>query len=228
MLSVPVITEAVVDLQVQTLEHAKRAIEVGADMIVAQGAEAGGHGAHRATMTLVPEVADWIGQTAPDRLLVAAGGVGDGRGVAAALMLGADGVLVGSRLWASDEALVHQNMLDDAVRATGDTTVRTSVADVARKLDWPEQYTCRVLQNQFVNQWHADLPGLIAKADSEAAKWADAWAAGDTTVVSPVVGEVVGIINRVEPAAVIIATMVAESERLLGGGWRKPEQLPDS
>jgi NAD(P)H-dependent flavin oxidoreductase YrpB (nitropropane dioxygenase family) len=95
--------------QVQDMRHARAALDEGADIVVAQGTEAGGHGARRATMTLVPEVADLLAQRSPETLLVAAGGIADGRGLAAALMLGADGVLVGSRLWASPEALVHAN-----------------------------------------------------------------------------------------------------------------------
>ena len=96
--------------QVQTLRDAERALQCGADVIVAQGAEAGGHGEKRATFTLVPEVADLIAKTSPETILCAAGGIGDGRGLAAALMLGADGVLVGSRLWASREANVSDRM----------------------------------------------------------------------------------------------------------------------
>ena len=85
--------------QVQTIAHTQAALECGADIIVAQGSEAGGHGAARATLTLVPEVADLLARASPTTLLVAAGGIADGRGLAACLMLGADGVLLGSRPW---------------------------------------------------------------------------------------------------------------------------------
>lgn len=94
--------------QVQTLPHARQALAAGAEIIVAQGTEAGGHGGSRATLTLTPEIADLLARESPDTLLVSAGGIADGRGLAAVLMLGADGVLVGSRLWASEEALVVQ------------------------------------------------------------------------------------------------------------------------
>lgn len=79
--------------QCQDLSHVRDAIEAGADVVVAQGSEAGGHGAARGTFSFVPEVADELAARAPDTLLLAAGGVGDGRSLAAALMLGADGVL---------------------------------------------------------------------------------------------------------------------------------------
>ena len=127
--------------QVQTLKDAKHAIECGARVIVAQGSEAGGHGESRGTFTLVPEIADFIAAKSPDTLLCAAGGIADGRGLAASLMLGADGVLIGSRFWASEEALVHPNMLEAAFNSTGDDTVRSSVMDIARRLNWPDRYT---------------------------------------------------------------------------------------
>jgi nitronate monooxygenase len=83
--------------QVQTIAHARTALDCGAEIIVAQGSEAGGHGATRATLTLVLEVADLLAHRSPATLLVAAGGIADGRGLAASLMLGADGVMLGSR-----------------------------------------------------------------------------------------------------------------------------------
>src|SRR5207248_1646501 len=111
--------------QVQNMAHVRQAIDAGADIIVAQGAEAGGHGVSRATLTLVPEIADYLVRNAPKTLLLAAGGIADGRGLGAALMLGADGVLMGSRFWASDEALVPKTFQAAAVAAEGDDTVRT-------------------------------------------------------------------------------------------------------
>ena len=106
--------------QVQCMDHAREAVVAGADIIVAQGAEAGGHGLVRATLTLVPEVADYLTNAASATVLVAAGGIADGRGLAAALMLGADGVLIGSRFWASTEALVNLGFQKRASAADGD------------------------------------------------------------------------------------------------------------
>ena len=199
--------------QVQTLKDAKRAAEAGAAVIVAQGAEAGGHGEKRSTFTLVPEVADWLRQHAPEVLLLAAGGVADGRGLAAALMLGADGVLVGSRLWASEEANVSDAMTAAAIAATGDQTIRSTVMDRARSLNWPERYTARVLRNAFT-----DLAGLMAKAEAESSEWKAGWADGDPKRANTFVGEVAGLIHDRPPAGEIIDTMVAEAEALLGRG----------
>lgn len=90
--------------QVQSLRHVDQAIDAGAEAIVAQGAEAGGHGGLRSTLPFVPEVADHLARRMPNTLLLAAGGIADGRGLAAALMLGADGVVCGTRFLASEEA----------------------------------------------------------------------------------------------------------------------------
>jgi nitronate monooxygenase len=201
--------------QVQTRRDAARAVECGADIVVAQGAEAGGHGDRRATMTLVPEIADLIAAQSPDTLLCAAGGIADGRGIAAALMLGADGVMIGSRLWASNEANVSTRMHDAALRATGDDTIRTSVMDVARKLEWPNRYTARVLKNEFTNRWHGREDELRTVADEEAPKYRKAWAEGDPEKSNTFVGEVAGLLHRIEPVQDIVARLMRETESRL-------------
>ena len=197
--------------QIQTRRDAERAVDCGADVIVAQGAEAGGHGERRATFTLVPEVADLIAARSPNTLLCAAGGIGDGRGLAAALMLGADGVLVGSRLWASKEANVSARMHGAALAATGDDTIRSQVMDLARKLDWPMRFTARVLNNRFTNRWHGREAELLAVADAEAAKYREAWSEGDPDNSNTFVGEVVGLIHDIEPVGQLIERMVREA-----------------
>jgi nitronate monooxygenase len=160
--------------QVQTRRDADHALSCGADVIVAQGAEAGGHGERRSTFALVPEVADLIASKGSTSLLCAAGGIADGRGLAAALMLGADGVVVGSRFWATRDANVSLRMHWRALAASGDDTVRSRVMDIARKLDWPQRYTARVLRNAFTEHWHGAEEELLAVADAEAAKYRQA------------------------------------------------------
>jgi nitronate monooxygenase len=218
----PRIAEADVPLicQVTTLRDAMRAADLGARAIVAQGAEAGGHGERRGTFTLVPEVADWLAGHAPEVLLLAAGGIADGRGLAAALMLGADGVLMGSRLWASQEATVSAAMTDAAIAASGDETIRSSVMDAARGLRWPERYTARVLKNPVTDRWHDNLDGLRDDAAAQA-DWAEGWAAGDPARANTFVGEATGLIHDRPPVAAIIERMVAGAEALLrrAPGW---------
>lgn len=204
--------------QVQTLDHARRALEAGAMTLVAQGGEAGGHGATRATLTLVPEIADLLAEKAPDVLLLAAGGIADGRGLAASVMLGADGVLVGSRLWASREALVAGGFQSAALAADGDHTLRSSLPDIARKLDWPAPFTIRTLRNAFMDRWQDDPDGLKV---ADGGGYAEAIAAGNAEGAPAIVGEGVGMIRDIAPAGEIVTRMAAEAEKLLGGGWRR-------
>jgi nitronate monooxygenase len=204
--------------QLQTRADAERAIDCGADIIVAQGTEAGGHGGTRATLTLVPEIADLIAKRAPQTLLCAAGGIADGRGLAAALMLGADGVVVGTRFWASQEALVHPGLHTAALAAGGDDTVRQSVLDILRGRPWPARYTGRVLSNDMVREWIGREGELRAVCDAQAARYHDATKAGDAKLAATIVGEAVGLIHAIEPAADIVARMVAGAEAMLKCG----------
>jgi nitronate monooxygenase len=204
--------------QCQTLAHVRQALDAGAEIIVAQGAEAGGHGLSRATMSLVPEVADFLAGRSPDTLLVAAGGIADGRGLAAALMLGADGVLVGTRLWAATEALTHPAHQQAAIAATGDDTIRTSSVDAARRLDWPRGFTARVRRNAFTDQWHGREEELAEQADTEAPAYRAAFLAGDIEKAGVFFGEAAGLIHEIRPAAMIIEQMVEDAAALLRKG----------
>src|SRR5437870_5574444 len=108
------------------------------------------------------------GEACAKTLLLAAGGIADGRGLAAALMLGADGVLIGTRFWASAEALTPQAMTDRAVRATGDDTVRTKAIDRLRGVPWPQEFSFRVLKNKFTDEWaHREAEGDSARQPCE-------------------------------------------------------------
>jgi nitronate monooxygenase len=209
--------------QLQTRADAERAIACGADVIVAQGTEGGGHGGTRATLTLVPEIADLIAKRAPETLLCAAGGIADGRGLAAALMLGADGVVVGTRFWASREAEVHVNLHAAALAAGGDDTVRQSVLDIVRERDWPARYTGRVLKNDFVREWLGRETELKEAKAGQIERYRAASKAADTSVVATIVGEAVGLIDAIEPAAEILERMVSEAEALLASAGRYVE-----
>jgi nitronate monooxygenase len=204
--------------QVQTLKHAEQAIDAGADAIVAQGTEAGGHGASRSTLPLVPEVADYLAEHSPKTLLLAAGGIADGRGLAAALMLGADGVLVGTRFWAAAEALTPQGMIDRATRASGDDTVRTKAIDALRGVPWPEEFSFRVLKNKFTDEWaHREAEAAGARG-SLAGAYAEARKRHDLDMYLTVVGEAAGLLHDRPSAASIIQDMVAQAESLLKRG----------
>jgi len=201
--------------QVQNMTQTRRALDAGADILVAQGAEAGGHGITRATMTLVPEIADLLARETRDTLLIAAGGIADGRGLAAALMLGADGVMMGSRFWASEECLVHAHHKRAALMRDGDGTVRTTIGDLARGSAWPAEYTARALRTAYVARWHGRESELRATAAETRAAFQIAMAEGRTEDVEIRVGEAIGLMQEVRPAADIIAAIVREAVALL-------------
>jgi nitronate monooxygenase len=206
--------------QCQSLAHVRQGLAAGAAIIVAQGAEAGGHGHARGTFPFVPEVADLLARESPDMLLLAAGGIADGRGLAAALMLGADGVLVGTRFWASREALVHANHHAAAVAATGDETVRSSLPDIARQLDWPKPFDIRVSANAFVAKWAGRDGEFKAAIAEEAPAYRAAFAAGDPQNAAVIFGEAAGLIADIPPASEIVERLVAEAAASLGRGAR--------
>src|SRR5439155_7106564 len=120
------------------------------DIVIAQGGEAGGHGTtRRGTLALVPAVVDVAANTGDNALVVAAGGIADGRGLAAALMLGASGVLIGTRFQAAEESLATAAVKEHIVTGNGDETLRTMIFDIARETPWPEEFTGRALANRF-------------------------------------------------------------------------------
>lgn len=201
--------------QVQTFRDACRAMDTGADIIVAQGSEAGGHGQSRGTITLVPEVADELAKRNNPALLCAAGGIVDGRGLAAALTLGADGVVIGTRFWASTEALVHHRIRDNALTSTGDNTVRTKVVDIVRGYQWPDRYTGRVLHNHFVNRWHGCETDLKNDIEATSMTWTDAQQAGDPNVIAAFVGEGVGMLDQPAGAAEALKSIVDQATATL-------------
>ena len=149
-------------------------------------------------------------------MLCAAGGVGDGRGLAAALCLGADGVVIGTRFWASDEALVHPNLQAAVVSATGDQTLRSTVIDIIRGYDtWPARYDLRTLRSGATDRWHGKESELRAAVEPEVTHYAEAVARGDARNSSPIVGEAIGLVHGVEPAAAILRAIVGEAEAIL-------------
>lgn len=209
---------AILICQVQTLALAREAVAAGADVIVAQGAEAGGHGLERATFALVPEIADYLAGAAPDTVLAAAGGIADGRGLAAALMLGADGVLVGSRFFASAEALVPPSFHAAVIAADGDSTIRTTVIDAARQFQWPKPFTGRTIKTRFVMDWHGREAALAdpVTREHEGARYWKAFQDGDVDNTGVWTGEAVGLIRDVSSAGEILRRMVREAKELFG------------
>ncbi|QIS07580.1 nitronate monooxygenase [Nocardia brasiliensis] len=199
-------------LLVQVTDHdeARRAAEVGADVIVAQGGEAGGHGAGRSTLTIVPTVADLVHPTP----VLAAGGIADGRGLAAALTLGAAGAMIGTRFEATDEAVLSAAEAAAIVAARGDDTSRNRVFDIARHSPWPAKYTARMLRNPFFDRWQDREDEL--RADPAAQEvYLDAVRRDDPAAIPVWAGEGVDLITSIAPAAEVLTTIAAEAEAAL-------------
>lgn len=206
--------------QIQTMAQLAQAVDAGASVIVAQGAEAGGHGMNanegRSTFTFVPEIADWLAARAPEVMLLAAGGIADGRGLAAALTLGADGALIGSRLWATRESLAADEAIAEAVRASGDDTARSAVFDILREKDWPARYDFRALRNALHRQWEDRVDDLRANPASAIADYKQGVAAGDYSRAHVTVGEGTGLIKGNATAGEVMAAITGEARALLG------------
>ena len=198
-----------------SLAGARLTLEAGADVIVVQCTEAGGHGAGRSTLPLVPAVVDAV---AP-RTVLAAGGIADGRGLAAALMLGAQGALIGTPFYAGEEALGHPQAKRRIVDAHGEDTCRTTAFDVVRKLAWPEPYNGRALRNGFIERWRGREEELAAQVDIEHHVYASAVQAADHDVAVVWAGEGVDLVNGIEPAGDIVQRLTTEAaDRLRWGG----------
>ena len=195
--------------QVQTVDEGRRAVAVGADVVIVQGQDSGGHGRPgRGTIGLVPATVDALAGVP----VVAAGGLADGRGLAAALMLGASGISLGTRLYASAEATSDAAARARLVASTGDDTVRTEAFDVLRGPAWPAPYDGRVVRNRISDEWDPDSDDA-RRAELRAALRG---AAADDYGVKPLwAGEGLDLIDAIEPAAAILRSIVSTAAKLL-------------
>lgn len=204
--------------QVQFLAQIEMALEAGAEAIVAQGSEAGGHGATRSTLPFVPEAADYLKKHSPETLLLAAGGIADGRGLAAAAMLGADGVVMGTRFWASVEAMTPKSHTDKAIAATGDRTVRTKALDALRGTPWPREYSFRFLKNKLSEEWAEREREAFAAYGSLAERYAEARAKNDIDTMAVVGGEAIGLVKDRPSVETIVKKIVEQAASVLRKG----------
>jgi nitronate monooxygenase len=200
--------------QVQTEDMARAALDAGADVLIAQGTEAGGHGASRTTIDIVPAIVDLAAGHVP---VVAAGGIGDGRGLAAMLMLGASGVLLGTRFYASQECEGAEEAKQRICAATSGSTVRGIVFDLSRNNVWPAPFTGRCLVNDHSRRWSGREVELLQNVTAVAADYAAAKAAGNFDVAAVIAGEAVGLIHDIPPAAEIVERIVSEADQIMFG-----------
>jgi nitronate monooxygenase len=206
--------------QVQTLAMAKEAAACGADILVAQGAEGGGHGVSRGLITLVPEIVDAVGGRIP---VVACGGLADGRGLAAGLMLGASGAMLGTRFYASQEAAGADAAKERIRAASGDDSLRSIVFDISRRNVWPAPFTGRCLRNHFLERWYGRELELMRGLDEEAGRVAEARRSHDFDVAPVIAGEAAGLVREVLPAREIVDRIVREAEALLARSLQQPQ-----
>jgi enoyl-[acyl-carrier protein] reductase II len=194
------------------VSHAERAVASGCDLVVAQGTEAGGHTGQVATMPLVPQVVDAVGDQVP---VVAAGGIFDGRGLAAALALGADGVWVGTRFIATPEARSVAGY-KEALLAAGEDATLISRAYSGKPM--------RVLRNEYTDHF-VEHPEEIKPFPAQLghAMVSGAWHLGGderTTDIDPSkegfpAGQGVGGIDQLVPTAELMARFIAEADQAL-------------
>ncbi|MFQ5471663.1 MAG: NAD(P)H-dependent flavin oxidoreductase [Dehalococcoidia bacterium] len=187
------------------VRHAQKCADGGTDVIIAQGTEGGGHTGRIATMALVPQVVDAISPTP----VVAAGGIADGRGLVAALSLGACGIWVGTRFVASREAAGHDNYKQRIVDANEDGT-QVSKAFTGKD--------CRVIKNRYLNQWE-DRQGEIKpfpfQMMVDSGKMEAAITHGDTDLGLMPAGQISGVIQEVKSASDLLLEMVEEADEVL-------------
>jgi NAD(P)H-dependent flavin oxidoreductase YrpB (nitropropane dioxygenase family) len=200
----------VVVYQASTVPEAEWAKDAGADVIVAQGTEGGGHVGWMATMALLPMIVDAVGSTP----VLAAGGIADGRGLAAALALGAQGVLLGTRFLATQESPLHPNFKQAILDSDGHDTVLTEIPDIAVANVWPGAMA-RCRRNRFIERWAGREWELRAHQPDVAAALERAREGGDAESAPLLIGQDAGLVRDLPRAGDIVHRIVTEAERLL-------------
>src|SRR5437870_10689431 len=195
---------------VSTVHEARRAADAGADLIVAQGSEGGGHVGLMGTLVLVPQV---VRAVAPLPVL-AAGGVADGAGLAAALMLGAEGVLLGTRFLATPEAPLPDAYKEAICRSDGHDTLLTELPDVIAGQVWPGAFA-RVLRTQFIQEWLGREGEVRQRRIELLQRIQRAREQGDVANGSLLIGQDAGLIDSIEPAGSIVERVVRDAETIL-------------
>ena len=199
--------------QITTVQQARLAADHGADIIVAQGGEAGGYGGVVSTLSLVPQVVDAV-RPVP---VVASGGIADGRGIAAALVLGAAGVNLGSRFLASAESPVGERWKKALVTYPSEDWIQAGFVNVLNPNPGTLGYgtRLRLLRTEFVQRWEERSSEIAADPTEVLAELGAAVAAGDREDLLVVGGQSAGLIEHVEPAGAIVRALVSETRAAL-------------
>lgn len=188
---------------------AKRMESIGADAIIGEGMEAGGHIGELTTFVLTPQLADAV-----EIPVVAAGGIADGRGVAAAFALGAEGVQVGTRFMCAEECTIHPSVKQQVVKAKDRDTVVTG-----RSTGHPVRVIKNKLAKQIIELDRENRPHEIETLG--AGKLAAAMRHGDTDMGSLMAGQAAALVCKIEPAQAIVEEMMSEAEQVMSrlGGF---------
>jgi nitronate monooxygenase len=198
-------------VQVQDLAGAQAALAAKPDAIVAQGNEAGGHTGRRGTLAFAAQLLDLAG----DVPVLVAGGIGTGRGLAAALAMGAAGAVVGTRFKASDEYGGPSELKQALVASDGGDTVYDEIFDEACGLDWPNGVTGRALRSPFTDEWLGRRAGLRAIVATKPPFGFYAELNADPATAINWAGESAGLVASVRPAAAIVRELVDDARRRL-------------
>jgi nitronate monooxygenase len=199
--------------QVRTVDGARQAARAGVDVVTAQGTEAGGHTGRVSTMPLVPAVVDAVAPTP----VVAAGGIADGRGIAAALMLGADAVWLGTRFVATREAGVSDEYRARVIAAGAEDTVLTDTFDLATGMPWPEGVSGRAIANRFSRRWHGREEELRAWVEGNREEYLASATGAEVDEHAVWAGEASALVTRVESARTVVAELAREAADVLAG-----------
>jgi nitronate monooxygenase len=199
-------------VQVQTLEGVRQGVDLGVDAIVAQGNEAGGHSGYLMTLPLLSMAVDIAG----DIPVLAAGGIGNERALAAVLAAGADGALVGTPFMATPECLEVPDFHKDLIVASdGQDTLHTQVYDILSGAPWPEGIGERVRRNAFTREWEGREREVRERRDDIRAGLREGERLQDPEVRAVLYGQSAGMVPSVRPAAQIVTSICDGAERLL-------------
>lgn len=201
--------------QVTTVEGARMSLAAGVDVLIAQGREAGGHMGPHPLWTLLPQVVALAG----DRPVLAAGGLVDGRDLAAVLAFGAAGVVMGTRFVATPEAPVSDAHKQAILNAGDGETIDTGIWDLLRGEDWPG-VKVRALRNAMSERWQGKEDRLEAEIETVRAEFEAAGKRQDQTVIPTLAGVGSSRIRTLVPAGQIVRDVVAEAEAALAGAAR--------
>ena len=181
--------------QVQSLAEALEVKNKGADFIVTQGSEAGGHGkSQRSTLSLTKRVIDHL----PNTPVIAAGGAS-----------------IGSRFYASTESMADNTLKNKMVESRGDDTQRTQVFDIIREIPWPPEYTGRALKNVFTTKWHDNETELKRQLHQHQAKFFSEQQSNNLDSAIIWAGECIDSIHAIQSAETIINEMVTHAKHSL-------------